>query len=182
MNPVVKQTSRIVLVTGAPGTGKTTLAVPLAAELGFPLFSKDFIKETLVDVFGTSDKALEHSRQFGGAAMELIWALARHAPCAVLEANFRPKSHYEIEKIKSLKAHLVEVHCDCGPDEAARRFKERAASEHHHAAHPLKNLTSKMLEEYDRPLNVGKLFKVNTLRPVVASEVASKVRAAFEAM
>jgi adenylate kinase family enzyme len=43
---------KIVIVSGAPGAGKTTLAVPLAQGLEFPLFSKDFIKETLTDVFG----------------------------------------------------------------------------------------------------------------------------------
>src|SRR4051812_24933063 len=39
----------IVLVSGAPGAGKTTLARPLAAALGFALLSKDHIKETLRD-------------------------------------------------------------------------------------------------------------------------------------
>ncbi|HEY1641760.1 MAG TPA: AAA family ATPase [Streptosporangiaceae bacterium] len=40
---------RVVLVSGAPGAGKSTLAGPLAAELGFALLTKDRIKETLHD-------------------------------------------------------------------------------------------------------------------------------------
>ncbi len=40
---------RVVLVSGAPGAGKSTLAGPLAAELGFALLTKDQIKETLHD-------------------------------------------------------------------------------------------------------------------------------------
>ncbi|MEO1544946.1 MAG: AAA family ATPase, partial [Pseudomonadota bacterium] len=44
MGSVKREISRIVLISGAPGAGKTTLAVPLAQELGFPLFSKDFLK------------------------------------------------------------------------------------------------------------------------------------------
>ncbi len=43
---------RIVIVSGAPGAGKTTLAPPLAAALGLPLFAKDTIKETLYDLLG----------------------------------------------------------------------------------------------------------------------------------
>lgn len=39
----------LVLVTGAPGAGKTTLAGPLAAALGLPLIGKDVVKETLYD-------------------------------------------------------------------------------------------------------------------------------------
>lgn len=180
MDTVKKQIARIVLVSGAPGAGKTTLAVPLALELGFPIFSKDFIKETLFDVFGSAEDSLEYSRKIGGAAMELIWSLASYAPCAVLEANFRPKSIYEIKKIRGLNAKLVEVYCDCGPSEAARRFKERAAAEQHHAAHPLKELPQGLLDEYDRPLNVGRLVEVDTKRPVAAKEVAKRVLSAFE--
>jgi adenylate kinase family enzyme len=44
---------RVVIVSGAPGAGKSTMAGPLAGELGFPLLSKDVIKETLFDVVGS---------------------------------------------------------------------------------------------------------------------------------
>jgi predicted kinase len=42
----------LVYVSGAPGAGKSTLAGPLAAELGFALLGKDRIKETLGDWLG----------------------------------------------------------------------------------------------------------------------------------
>jgi len=38
-----------VVVSGAPGAGKSTLAGPLAERLGLPLIGKDHIKETLFD-------------------------------------------------------------------------------------------------------------------------------------
>jgi adenylate kinase family enzyme len=49
---------QLVLVSGAPGSGKTTLAGPLAAELKFALLSKDRInriKETPHDVLGAPE-------------------------------------------------------------------------------------------------------------------------------
>jgi predicted kinase len=48
----VSDSRRLVYVSGAPGSGKTSLAVPLAAELGYPLLAKDRIKETLHDALG----------------------------------------------------------------------------------------------------------------------------------
>ena len=37
----------LVLLGGAPGSGKTTLALPLAAALGLPLLAKEGLKEVL---------------------------------------------------------------------------------------------------------------------------------------
>jgi adenylate kinase family enzyme len=42
----------VVLVNGLPAAGKSTLAPPLACELGLPVISKDVIKEAHADVLG----------------------------------------------------------------------------------------------------------------------------------
>ncbi|MGW8134342.1 AAA family ATPase [Sphingomonas zeae] len=170
---------KIVIVSGAPGAGKTTLAVPLALRLGFPLFSKDFIKETLTDVFGDAGGDLAASRKIGGASMELIWALARYAPQAVLEANFRPRSEYERAKLAGLGASIIEVYCDCGEIETARRFRDRAAASGHHAAHPLKEMPPEMLAEYDQPVGLGPVIAVDTRVPADVEGIAQKILRCF---
>jgi predicted kinase len=91
----MRDSRKLVYVSGAPGSGKSSLGVPLAAELGYALLSKDRIKETLHDAFGAPAPDLAWSRRLGGAAMELLWTLAACAPAVVLEANFRPHSQYE---------------------------------------------------------------------------------------
>ena len=54
----MRDSRRLIYVSGAPGSGKTGLAVPLAAEPGYPLLAKDRIKETLHDAFGAPDSDL----------------------------------------------------------------------------------------------------------------------------
>ena len=81
----------LIIVSGPPGSGKTTLATRLAADLRLPLLTKDRIKEILFDTLGWSDRAW--SQRLGTATMELLYAdleaqLAAGCP-SVIESNFR---------------------------------------------------------------------------------------------
>ena len=164
-----------VFVSGAPGSGKTSLAVPLAAELGFALVSKDRIKETLHDALGAPEPDLAWSQRLGAAAMELLWTLAADAPSVVVEANFRPHDAYQRDKLAALADAPVEVYCRCDPGLAARRYRDRAGTRH--PVHVVTSLTPRMLAEYDRPVGIGALVTVDTAVPVDAAAVAAAVRA-----
>jgi predicted kinase len=122
---VTRPARRLVLVSGPPAAGKTTLARPLAAELGFALLAKDRIKEAL-----GLDADLAWSRRLGAATMELLWALAADAPAAVLEANFWSDHPLNGERVRALSARTVEVHCSCPIEECVRRYEARATSRH----------------------------------------------------
>jgi len=165
---------QIVLVSGAPGAGKTTLAVPLASELGFPLLSKDDFKETLWDALDLPSGDHTWSRKVGGAAMEVLWTLAARCPSAVLEAPFRSESALERERLAGLDAQFVEVHCSCSPAVAIRRYNARA--HHRHPTHVLQVMTPEHLTEFDGPMRVGAVIAVNTEEVVDIPRLAGRIR------
>jgi predicted kinase len=167
----------IVLVTGAPGSGKTTLAGSLAASLQMSLIGKDLIKETLWDALDPPDGDLEWSRRLGAAAMELIWTLAAQSRRAVLEANFRPHSEYERARLSQLSAILVEVHCSCPAEVAQERYARRAAQTDHHRAHVTPTLSSALLAEFDQPIGLGPVITVDTTRAIDLQKLTSDVLA-----
>jgi 2-phosphoglycerate kinase len=46
----------LILVSGAPATGKTTIAKSLSTQLRIPVIGKDAIKESLFETIGHSDR------------------------------------------------------------------------------------------------------------------------------
>ena len=166
---------RLVYVSGMPGAGKTTLAYPLAAELGYSLVTKDMLKEQLHDVLYTADAEpdLAWSRQLGAASMELLWTLAASAGDMVIEANFRPRSAYERERLLGLGGCPVEVHCACPLDVAIARYKTRPR-------HPVHATAARSpetdLAEFGQPVGIGSLITVDTANHADVPALASEVR------
>jgi predicted kinase len=110
-----------VVVSGPPGSGKTTLARAIAPELGLPMIAKDTIKEALLSVLPVPD--VETSRIVGRASVAALLAVAAETAGAVLESVWhRSRSLPDLHR---LPGNIVEVFCRCDPQIAARRYALR---------------------------------------------------------
>ena len=167
--------SRIAYVSGRLGAGKSSLAAPLAAELGYSLVTKDLIKETLHDALfvpGSGEVDQAWSQRLGAASFELLWMLAACAGDMVIEANFHPHSEHELDRLRALGDRVVEVHCACPAEVAVARYNARQR----HEVHVLTAATLATMDKYDRPVGVGSLITVDTTVPVDVASVAAEVR------
>jgi predicted kinase len=129
----------IIIITGAPGTGKTTLGRQLAADLKLPFVYKDGIKERLYDTMGLQDR--EWSRRLGRAA----YALLEHFAEVLLQAgqSFIIESNFDKELALPMFVGLQErwgyrplqIWCRTEPELLLERFKARTAAGTRHPGH-----------------------------------------------
>lgn len=129
----------LIIISGPPGSGKTTLGEHLARELRLPFIHKDGIKELLFDTLGWSDRAW--SRKLGAATYELLYhfmeALLSVGCSFIVESNFDAK--FSTGKFLELKAKYgfepLQMRCVADGEVLFQRFKERAESGKRHPGH-----------------------------------------------
>jgi predicted kinase len=129
----------VIVVTGPPGSGKTTIGRRIAAALHLPFFHKDGIKELLFDSLGWSDVAW--SKRLGAASYAILYqiieAQLQASASFVVESNFHPT--YDNERFVALHNTFVfapfQVFCTADGDVLYERFKERSASGKRHPGH-----------------------------------------------
>jgi predicted kinase len=167
----------LVVVTGMPAAGKTTLAESLSRSLGVPLIAKDRIKERLYETLGVGDD--EWSDRLGRAAFELLFdaasLLVGAGHSVVVEANFY--RGLAEPRLRELPEHrLVQIHCTAPLDVLLTRYRNRPRHAGHRDREKVGLLPERLESGAHEPLDLpGELIRVDTSQPVDTAAIAARL-------
>lgn len=170
----------LVVVSGLPASGKSTVGAYLSTGLSLPLLDKDAVLEALFDSLGCEDR--DQRERLSRASDEVLLRLARESTAAVVVNWWNQDS--APGRLAEAADSLVEVFCDCPLDVAADRFEVRER----HPGHLDRTMTTAerepgrrlLRDTYRGPLGLGgPLVTVDTSRPVDAEGLLDRVRAAI---
>jgi predicted kinase len=122
----------IAIILGSPASGKTSLSLRLAADLGLPCFCKDDVKEALFDSLGRGDR--DWSSRLSAASFACVLRLAQTqigiGGRCLIEGNWRAEHLPHLQALSAKHPQVsalrwAQVLCQASPNELLRRFQAR---------------------------------------------------------
>jgi glucokinase len=176
---------RFVVVSGLPGSGKSSLALRLAPLLGLPITDKDDILERLFELRGIGDANWRRrlsresdlifqweSENSAGGLLVSHW----HLPGMPVDAGT------PTEWLARLSTRIVNVHCECPIELAAARYRQRKRHRGHldYANSPTEILESiRALASLQRAA-LGERVSVNTSVEIDLVNLIERISRAFD--
>lgn len=161
----------LIIVSGPPGAGKSTIGLRIATEFRLPLMSKDAIKESLFDTLGWDGR--EWSKRVGMASLELLYDFVEEQlqvdRSVIAESNFYRE--FDAPKLSAIQSRqdcsLLEVYCTAANSTLMARYVARVESGERHPGHVDSLIYHEVREKLEAgawsPLNVdGNVHLVDT--------------------
>lgn len=170
---------RLIVVNGMAGAGKTTLAAPLAAEIGAIVVSKDAIKEALGDAIAYPLP----TKEIGAVAMDALWRIVGMLEGTVLIESVwlanRDEEWFQRGWEGAGAPTGVEVWCEAPRQEMRQRFLTRQRHVVHHDHTRLADWET--AAGLASPITGFPVVRVDTSRPADLDQLAGDIRAALGA-
>lgn len=130
----------IIVLTGMPATGKSTVCRALTREFGFPIVEKDAIKEQLFDTLGFScyaeKRALDHAAN--AVVIHMVERILEAGGSAIVDNNFDTESGRKFSALLERYApKCVCVFLRGDLDVLHERYTKRDNSHQRHLGHVL---------------------------------------------
>ena len=193
------------MITGLPGSGKSSFCAYASRKLNLPVLEKDHYKEILFDDIGF--KSREEKLKLGTAAMNIMYDHARQllkmGMSVIMDNNFENASLPGIKKLASeTGCRLITVRFEDDIAAIHRRFLKRDKDPRRHRGHAVNTCYPETdgrdeyvpmgLEEFERKFRErgmmsfypgGKLIRVNvdSFRNFSNEKVLSRLTKAMEA-
>lgn len=161
----------VIIISGPPCTGKTTVGKRLAETFNLPFINKDEIKELLFERLGWSDRSW--SKLLSLASYDLLFYFTesqlRAGNSLIVESNFRPE--IDTRRFLDLKEKYgfvaFEIQCQADGEVLLERFKQRADSGERHPGHvdhvTISELSQSLRKGQQPPLEIGAMiFTIDT--------------------
>ncbi|MGH2483820.1 MAG: AAA family ATPase [Candidatus Limnocylindria bacterium] len=128
----------LVIISGAPASGKSTLADRLSFDLRLPIVAKDELKEALADAIGPPSD-VPASMQLGQGAYAMLYLFAQRLLEArtglIVESNFqRGVSETDLRPLLAWSDPCL-IHCSATPEVVQARYAARHERGDRHPAH-----------------------------------------------
>lgn len=160
----------VVVLSGALGSGKTTLARRLVQPLAATLLSKDLIKEAMYEPLGLTDDA--RSKAASVAAMRLIYDIAANSQSTlILDANWRPM---DVPLLLGLGRTLVQVFCTAPGEILRSRVLGRVDSGERHPVHR-DRMNPELLERVTAQLAAATAVPLDLACPLVVVDTTTEI-------
>ena len=161
---------KLIVITGHPGSGKTSVAKAISTMYGIPFISKDTLKECIFDTLGSSDK--QWSLKVSAAAHRITDKIIENhleiGGSIIIESNFKPEidSTRFTEIIERYNAECLQLLCVASPEVLYERWVGRIEAAKRHEGHTeaisLDEIRENFKEDFS-PLNLpGDVVELDT--------------------